>query len=115
LFDIRQAHGLSQKAVALDADMDQSYLAGLETGRRPPPRERQLKRLFCAIQATEEEKINLKKAMVLYKIFKAIDEFRIVSPMGSHEPISLVALHLNQIYQNLFEKNEYSDQESAMS
>jgi len=115
LFKIRQAHGLSQKAVALDARMDQSYLAGLETGRRPPPRERQLQRLFNAIQVTELEKRILKKAMVLYKLYQAFDELRCVSLMRPSENISIIGLYLNQIYQELFEENQCTSQESAMS
>lgn len=115
LFKIRQAHGLSQKAVALDARMDQSYLAGLETGRRPPPRERQLQRLFNAIQVTESERRILKKAMVLYKLYQDFDELRSVSLMRPSENILMIGLYLNQIYQELFEENQCISRESAMS
>lgn len=115
LFDIRQAHGLSQKAVALDTGMDQSYLAGLETGRRPPPRDKQLHRLFAAIQMTDMEKCILQKARALYKLFQAIDELSHINPRGAGVHNSLLALCLNQIYQELFEVYQFTQQESVMS
>lgn len=115
LSDIRQAHGLSQKAVALDACMDQSYLAGLETGRRPPPRDKQLHRIFSAIQMTEMERHILQKARVLYKLFQAIDELSHINPDSANEHSSLAVLYLNQIYQDLLEAYQYTHQESAMS
>lgn len=55
LLRLRDARGMSQKALALAAHMDQSYVAGLETGRRPVPRERQVFRLAGALDATENE------------------------------------------------------------
>lgn len=55
LVRMRDARDMSQKALALAANMDQSYVAGLETGRRPAPRERQVFRLARALNASEIE------------------------------------------------------------
>lgn len=55
LRNLRKKRGLSQKRVALDANVDQSYLAAIELGRRPPPRDTGLTRLAGAVQASEEE------------------------------------------------------------
>lgn len=48
--------------------MDQSYLAGLESGRRPPPRDRQIQRLLVALAATEEEATQLFAAKAVTKL-----------------------------------------------
>lgn len=48
--------------------MDQSYLAGLESGRRPPPRDRQIQRLLVALSANEEEAIQLFAAKAITKL-----------------------------------------------
>jgi len=62
LVALRKARGLSQKALAISAGMDQSYVAGLENGRRPPPRDRQIARLAQALQASPEERTRLLEA-----------------------------------------------------
>lgn len=62
LVTLRKARGLSQKALAISAGMDQSYVAGLENGRRPPPRDRQIARLAQALQASQEEHARLLEA-----------------------------------------------------
>lgn len=56
---LRKKRGLSQKRVALDAKLDQSYLAAIELGRRPPPRDRGLAQLADAVHASDEEKQRL--------------------------------------------------------
>ena len=67
---IRKGRGYSQKSVALDADLDASYLAGLEHGRRPPPRHEVLNRIVVALVANQEEQRQLKEAIALTKIMK---------------------------------------------
>lgn len=62
LVTLRKARGLSQKALAISAGMDQSYVAGLENGRRPPPRDRQIARLAQALQASPKEHARLLEA-----------------------------------------------------
>lgn len=59
LVRLRDTRRMSQKALALAANMDQSYVAGIETGRRPVPRERQVFRLAKALDATQEELADL--------------------------------------------------------
>lgn len=104
---------MSQKAVALDAGMDQSYLAGLETGRRPPPRDKQLHRLFGAVQMTEMEKHILQKVRALYKLIQAIDEFGHINPSSAHG--ALADQYLQQIYQDLLQAYQYTYEEFVMS
>ena len=72
---IRDNHDLSQKALAITAGMDQSYLAGLESGRRPPPRDKQLLRLTQALQATDQEKRALLTARTMSRLSNVLEEF----------------------------------------
>ncbi|ADE11332.1 helix-turn-helix domain-containing protein [Sideroxydans lithotrophicus] len=74
LLKLRLSRKLSQKAVAILAEMDQSYLAGLEAGRRPPPRDRQLARLVSALGATPEEIQELREARALARLADVVDE-----------------------------------------
>jgi len=74
LLRLRNRRKLSQKAVAVSAEMDQSYLAGLEAGRRPPPRDRQLARLVSALDATPEEIQELREARALARLADVVDE-----------------------------------------
>lgn len=74
LLRLRARRNLSQKAVAISAEMDQSYLAGLEAGRRPPPRDRQLARLVSALDATPEEIQELREARALARLADVVDE-----------------------------------------
>lgn len=68
LVRLRELRGKTQKILAIDAGMDQSYLAGLESGRRPPPRDRQIQRLLVALAATEEDAIQLFTAKAVTKL-----------------------------------------------
>ncbi len=113
LLNIRQARGLSQKAVALDAGVDQSYLAGLETGRLPAPRDKQLQKLFSAMQMTETEKHILLKVKALYKLFQGIYEFSNIYPSSAHG--TLAEQYLQQIYQELLQAYQYTFEEFVLS
>lgn len=62
---------MSQKSVALSAGMDCSYLSGIERGRRPPPRDRQVERLAQALGATKEEVETLYLALALSRAYQA--------------------------------------------
>ena len=73
LHKIRLQHSLTQKSAALLAGMDQSYLAGLETGRRSLPRERQLARLIKALQTTRIEEQELREAHAFSKLAEMVD------------------------------------------
>lgn len=59
---MRKERGLSQKALAVAACMDQSYVSGLESGRRPAPKRRQIERLARALNATSAEQALLQEA-----------------------------------------------------
>lgn len=56
---LRFVHRLSQKAVAIDAGLDGSYLSSLERGRRGAPRAQMVERLASAIGLNAEEKAQL--------------------------------------------------------
>lgn len=71
LSQMREAHGLSQKTLAISAGLDTSYLAGIESGRRPLPRDRQLDRLATALGASNEEKKALQLALALSRAYQA--------------------------------------------
>lgn len=74
LLRLRLSRKLSQKAVALEAGMDQSYLAGLEAGRRSLPREKQLLRLANALQVTDQECQELREARAFSKLTSLVEE-----------------------------------------
>lgn len=74
LHEIRRRRSLSQKVVAIEAGMDQSYLAGMEAGRRPPPRERQLVRLINALEASPGEEKELRDAHALSRLVGVVEE-----------------------------------------
>ncbi|HSH96839.1 MAG: helix-turn-helix domain-containing protein [Methylophilaceae bacterium] len=76
LLAIRKAHRLSQKAVAITAEMDQSYLAAIEAGRRGAPRDLQLSRLAQALNATQAEKLALLEARALQRIEAELQELK---------------------------------------
>lgn len=71
---LRDRHNLPQKVLAIEAGMDQSYVAGLEAGRRSPPREKQLMRLVHALKATPEEQQELREAHALSRLVDAVEE-----------------------------------------
>lgn len=68
---LRELRGLSQKAVALSAGVDCSYLSGVERGRRPLPRDRQVERIARAMGATKEEFEALNLALALSRAYQA--------------------------------------------
>jgi transcriptional regulator with XRE-family HTH domain len=65
---LRKARGLPLKAVALLAGMDISYVAGLEAGRRSPPRDRQVKRIAAALALSPSELNDLLSARTLSRL-----------------------------------------------
>ena len=76
LAGMRRVKNLSQKKVALDAGLDQSYLAGVERGRRPPPRLEILERLCAALGATENERRSLRRSAALTRLARDLDDDR---------------------------------------
>ncbi len=65
---LRKTHGRSQKFIAIQAKLDASYLAGIEHGRRPPPRRPVLERILDALGATPEERLEVKDAIAIAKL-----------------------------------------------
>ena len=70
---LRRSRNLSQKALSILAGMDQSYLAGLEAGRRAPPKEKQICRLIRALDASNTEEQELRAAHAISKMLEATD------------------------------------------
>lgn len=68
---LRHSRNLSQKALAILAGMDQSYLSGLEAGRRATPKEKQIGRLICALETSELEEQELRAAIAVSKMLDA--------------------------------------------
>ncbi len=67
---LRKRRGHSQKFVAISSGIDASYLAGIEHGRRPPPRQTVLERIFAALCVTPDERHELKSAIAIAKLAK---------------------------------------------
>ncbi len=70
---LRKERGKSQKWLAIEAGLDQSYLASLERGRRAPPRELILQRLLDALGVSSEERIEVQRALGLSRAANAFD------------------------------------------
>lgn len=76
LVQLRNQRGLSQKAVALAAGMDTSYLSGLESGRRALPLPRQVERLAKALELSDGEAAMLKLSLALALAYQATGPVR---------------------------------------
>lgn len=68
----RVGQRLSQKALALDARLDQSHLSGIECGRRAPPSKPVLARLCNALHANDAELRTLSRALALTKLAREL-------------------------------------------
>lgn len=71
---LRKLRGRSQKEVALTAGFDPSVLAGIERGRRPPPRMRQVARLLLALNANPDQRRQLRLAWELSRLARALGD-----------------------------------------
>lgn len=72
LREMRRRRAMSQKALALEAGLDQSVLAAMESGRRSPPRDAVLKRLMSAFNATEDERVQLERGRLASRLSKVL-------------------------------------------
>lgn len=70
---LRKQKGKSQKFLALEAGLDQSYLAGVERGRRPPPKDHVLARLATALRATPQERSELTRSIAIARIGRSME------------------------------------------
>jgi transcriptional regulator with XRE-family HTH domain len=70
---LRGRRAMSQKALALEAGVDQSVLAAIEHGRRPPPRDDVLQRLIAALSLSELELQELERGRVASRLVKALE------------------------------------------
>lgn len=71
--NLRKRRGRSQKFVALEANLDQSYLAGIERGRRPPPRDAVLVRLLRALEVTPAEEIEVQRCLAISRAVRVME------------------------------------------
>jgi transcriptional regulator with XRE-family HTH domain len=76
LVEIRRRKNLRQKQVAAGAGLDPSYIAGLERGRRLPPRREQLARIIDALGATAHERDWLLATAAADRLSHAIAQHR---------------------------------------
>ena len=72
IFALRRRRRLKQKEVADAAKLDASYLASIETGRRPPPQNAVLNRLMTALRATPEERSEIQAALIVDRLARII-------------------------------------------
>ncbi len=80
LFALRRSRRLLQKQVAHSSGIDPSYLAGLEHGRRAPPRTAVLNRILDVLMANDSERAELTQAAALSKLLRVMQEDAIVIP-----------------------------------
>lgn len=69
---VRIRSGAMQKAIALSSEIDQSVLAGWESGRRPAPRAKQLQRLLKALSPSVEERNRILLAWELARLSRSL-------------------------------------------
>lgn len=72
LAELRRKRRLRQKQVAAASNLDSSYIAALENGRRVPPREDVMTRLSQALDLSEAEKSELHRTAVLSEVGRAM-------------------------------------------
>lgn len=84
---------MSQKALSILAGMDQSYLAGLEAGRRAPPKEKQICRLMRALDTSAKEEQELRAAHAISKMVEATDGLQ----SGKGRVLALLTEHLQNL------------------
>lgn len=71
---LRRKRHLRQKQVAADSNLDSSYIAALENGRRVPPREEVMTRLFQALDLSDLEKNELSRLAVLSEVGRTMHQ-----------------------------------------
>ncbi|MCW5300340.1 XRE family transcriptional regulator [Herbaspirillum lusitanum] len=74
LMKLRHSRRLLQKDLAKKAEIDNTYLALLERGRRAPPRPIVMQRIIDALEASDEEIALLKRMGRITRLVNAIEE-----------------------------------------
>lgn len=72
--EMRRCRSVSQKALALDAQIDQSVLAAIESGRRAPPRDGVMQRITSALHPTDRELLELERGRLASRLSKVLEE-----------------------------------------
>lgn len=75
VISFRRSRAWSQKRLALESGLDQSYLAGVERGRRPPPRDAVVKRLANALKLSAEESHTFLGALAAARAARVVERF----------------------------------------
>ena len=84
---------MPQKALAIAAGLDPSVLAGIENGRRPPPKEAVLRRLALALSASDMDLRELHRGRLASRLYKVLES----QPTNTSVSIILIALLLVRI------------------
>jgi len=90
---LRVRRAMSQKALALEAEIDQSVLAAIEHGRRPPPKDDVLRRLITALRLSDVELQEIERGRLASRLVKALEG----QPAASQAVIVEIALVLVRV------------------
>ena len=71
---LRKIKGISKKSLSSVSGLDPSYLSGLESGRRPVPRNQQIYKIANALCLSEAETEQLMEAKIVSKLHKLLLE-----------------------------------------
>lgn len=77
---LRTARGLRAKQLAERIDLDPSYIAQIERGRRDPPRQQVIDRMAVALDLTAEEAAQLSYAAGNERLLRAISTSDVQTP-----------------------------------
>ena len=94
LAELRRKNKLKQKQVAYEAGIDPSYVAALENGRRPPPRQNLVQKLANAVKADEWDEKELGRTAMLSQLARPLDEN---AEFFSGAPTALAILELSSV------------------
>jgi transcriptional regulator with XRE-family HTH domain len=94
LAQLRRKKKLKQKQVAYEASMDPSYVAALENGRRAPPRQSMMANIGRALNANEQEVVELRRAAMLSEMARELNE-RAEYFVGA--PVAMAILEMSSI------------------
>lgn len=89
LVALRRRKKLRQKQVAAAAQIDASYLAGLESGRRDMPSVKVLERILTALAASPRDRLRAGQALALGRIERELA--RVDSPPAGTESVLRIA------------------------
>ncbi len=97
LAELRRRRRLRQKQVAAAASLDASYIAALENGRRAPPREEVMNKLFQALGLSDTERNELQRTAVLTDVGRVLlHHAQQLTGVGAALAVLEVSINLSQ-------------------